>query len=375
MAPGFDSVTTSADSEVSQILLSFFSTISVKWRIFTEMVLNLDHQESGALFQCVCLISEGMEGKREREREKHRLKRKRKREREEQIMADCDEMRRRVEELAQNNQSLVRALQSKSEKLREVKRRLRELEEEVRKIEDAREFYMREVEKVKEMKKFWRLSLGKDRRKDETMERLMKAMKGKDLEVVENLRFEENEEEEEEMRSEGIELMKECEENDEGGEDEEKRGCVEEMSQLTEEERGETIYFAGNSYDSAVHRRVAFDLLEFCVSLGMKKTKAYLRTCSAVGVSLRTLYRWKHSYSKSGVISGKKHSGGKHIPLFESEDLAKSARKWCRNRSRDGFTARDFLDEFLSKNNETSMIRNIKTARAYLQCLGFAYST
>ena len=256
-----------------------------------------------------------------------------------------------------------------SEKCREAQRKVVELEEEVNRIKDARGYHIREAEKYKKMKEKWRWRL---RTEKEGAKELEKESESQEVEteewvVLKQLEYEEKEDEEAQEQVESAEKRIEEENIEENGSEENRSGGRHEVLKMK-------VLFPAKSFDSAVHRRIAITLVDLFMSWGMKKTEAYLRSSDAVGVSLQTLFRWKASYSASGVISGKRHGGGKHIPLLECEDLANEARKWCRKRARDGFTALDFLNGFLATKDQTSSISNIQTAHSYLHHLGFQYS-
>ena len=186
-------------------------------------------------------------------------------------------------------------MEKRSNKLQEVQQRVAELEEESRRVEDARAFHVREAEKNKEEKKLWRW---RQRREESKEMKMVKAISvdtcksGEEKEevgVLEQLEVEENEEEEE---KEEVGSGRRTVEGEGGGEEGKRIHDESEMrvEAVRDEREGEKVYFSCNSYNSAVHRRIAIDLFKYLMSFGMKKTEAYLQTLDAMGISMRTLF-------------------------------------------------------------------------------------
>jgi len=73
-------------------------------------------------------------------------------------------------------------------------------------------------------------------------------------------------------------------------------------------------------------------------------------------------------------MTGKYHAGGDHSN-FEEEDLHQEAKECCRerNKTKKGFTAREFLVEWMRKQEELKEIKGLTSARKYLHRIGFKY--
>jgi hypothetical protein len=56
----------------------------------------------------------------------------------------------------------------------------------------------------------------------------------------------------------------------------------------------------------------------------------------------------------------------------EDEEIARDAREWCRQHSKEGFTVENFRDDFLLKWEDVEAC-HVETARSYLRLIGYRY--
>lgn len=132
------------------------------------------------------------------------------------------------------------------------------------------------------------------------------------------------------------------------------------------------LSFSIDEFDDITFRSIALTLVSIFKAEGMTKTDARSKVTSLCNVSQRTLLHWERSYSKSHQILGKQHGGG-FDSVFENEEVLHKAREWCKGKKGKGLTAQLFLTEWIQKNEETSNIRNIKSARRLLYRIGYQY--
>ena len=316
------------------------------------------------------------EEEKSREREKRRECQRRK---ERQVVKDqWRKLEKVIGDLRKNNRLL--------------RKRIGELEEEVRLIKDAREFYIREAEKMKYMQREKNrhekmrkndLLVLKEIREEEEQER--KERKRRRQKVALRKRKREEEKEKEDQKEEDLmkkdvdchqkEKVKEIEKEDFSVNKKREKIDEEEIeiNKDIEEKDAENLrMFNSDDFDGIVWRKLVLALLHYCAKRGMSKVRSIEKVSAWTNISCRTLYRWDRKFTKNGYLTRKQHGGGP-VWILAREDLQREARKWCRKNMKRGFTAQDFLKEYLWKNEETNKIRRVETARVYLKRLGFRY--
>lgn len=248
------------------------------------------------------------------------------------ILLKLEETQKKVIELEKKNKIYKEEVGELRQKLKRVKKEAFLLSEKALWCEEARYYHIKKGDQLKK-------EISKIQRRKEKHEE------------------EEEEDEEEEVTVEAEEKVEES--------------CSEEREEEEDMWKAGAVLFQQQDYQQVIFRQMAMDLLKYFKKRTETKQKAYQMVSKLLSLSTRTLLRWQSSYSKNGVITGKVHKGGK-LWLLESEDLLLDARAWCKSQ-REGFTAADFLRNYLQKNQITSSLKSVKTSQRYLKRLGFKY--